>query len=169
MLILTRKPGPPLLSVPAQHIQGQQVRIGIQADEKFLIFREKLGTSGSYRRPAGPRASRFGLLVAIALSSLSRPAPLESPGLAFRGLPVQRGERSLDVRLFPPHPAFSRHYYLPVGCPWPGRSGRYWRPQGHFLTSLRHKTCLRLRPHRFGAAVPDEAEKRQWQGARDTS
>ncbi len=33
--------------IPAQHIQGQQVRIGIQAHDKFLILREELEVSGS--------------------------------------------------------------------------------------------------------------------------
>ena len=91
MLILTRKPGPPLLSVPAQHIQGQQVRIGIRADEKFLIFREELGASGF--------------------------------------LPTRTGA---------------------AGYLWPGRSGRYWRPQGHFFTSFRHKLA-----HTFGLTVSE--------------
>lgn len=46
-----------------------------------------------------------GLVVAApALSSFSRPSSLESPGLAFRGSPARRDERSLDVRPFPPRP-----------------------------------------------------------------
>ena len=41
---------------------------------------------------------------APALSSLSRPASLESPGRAFRGASARRDEHSPDVRLSPPRP-----------------------------------------------------------------
>jgi len=74
MLILTRKPGQIIKIQPAadlslttpvgalfadgpieivvQRIQGQQVRIGIQAHEGFLILREELEVSGSLPTPS---------------------------------------------------------------------------------------------------------------------
>jgi len=73
MLILSRKPGQILkiqpvsdlplttpvgalfaegpIEIVVQKIQGQQVRIGIQADDRLLIFREELEVSGSSQTP----------------------------------------------------------------------------------------------------------------------
>ena len=108
---------------------------------------------GPYPRPPRPRASRFGLLVASGLSSLSRPASLESPGLAFRGSPVQRGERSLDVRLFPPHPCMSS-WPRTCGCCAFTAAGRKrsWvsKPAFTVPTSARsHRSCASLRPRHW--------------------
>lgn len=38
--------------IHAQHIQGQQVRIGIQADDRLLILREELEVSGALTTPS---------------------------------------------------------------------------------------------------------------------
>ena len=42
---------------------------------------------------------------ALRLSSLRSPASLERPGQTFRGLPAQRDEGPVDLRLFPLRPA----------------------------------------------------------------
>ena len=74
MLILTRKPGQILKIQPAaglplttpvgalfaegpieivvQRVQGQQVRIGIQAHDRFLILREELEAGGALPTPS---------------------------------------------------------------------------------------------------------------------
>ncbi len=74
MLILTRKPGQIIKIQPAadlplttpvgalfadgpiqllvQRVQGQQVRPGIQADDRFLILREELEEGGSLPTPS---------------------------------------------------------------------------------------------------------------------
>ena len=111
-----------------------RIRTVLAQKMRFLRFtrgwsQEVLADLAGLHRTYISQIERGQVSAALVLSSLSRPAPLESPGLAFRGLPVQRGERSLDIRLFPPHPApaalvlslrapaLSRHYYFRVGRP----------------------------------------------------
>ena len=86
-----------------------RIRTILAQKMRFLRFtrgwsQEVLAELAGLHRTYISQIERGQVSAAPVLSSLSRPAPLESPGLAFRGSPVQRGERSLDVRLFPPHP-----------------------------------------------------------------
>jgi len=105
----------------------------------------------SRSRANRPESGSRPMRAAPVLSSLSRPASLESPGLAFRGS---------SVRLFPPHPALPRHWQFqrstilfrlkPWGLPSVvspfGGAAIHWMAAMIRLTPVRHPLATLLRP-----------------------
>jgi hypothetical protein len=88
---------------------------GVSVRRTALPVRYRLVSSTSKSELDSPAAIIFERACCAPLSVLS----LASPGLAVRGEPVRRGERSLDTRLFPAHPPpYKGSFAVPKTLVW---------------------------------------------------